>query len=98
MMQQHNYAIMGACAAAICTPPLGLGLATLLNRKVWTDEQRESGLGRPPYRTALAGAAAPVLPARDGRSLVPCRRPHGIDHHGLIALPMVAPPGKKTSS
>lgn len=44
MIQQSNYAIMGACAAAICTPPLGLGLATLLNRKRWTEEQRESGL------------------------------------------------------
>lgn len=44
MIQQQNYAIMGACAAAICTPPLGLGLATLLNRKAWTEEQRESGL------------------------------------------------------
>ncbi len=44
MIQQQNYTIMGACAAAICTPPLGLGLATLLNRKGWTEEQRESGL------------------------------------------------------
>jgi fructose-specific phosphotransferase system IIC component len=44
MIEQHNYTIMGACAAAICTPPLGLGLATLLNRKRWTEEQRESGL------------------------------------------------------
>lgn len=44
MIQQQNYAIMGACAAAICTPPLGLGLATLLDRKNWTEEQRESGL------------------------------------------------------
>jgi fructose-specific phosphotransferase system IIC component len=44
MIQQQNFAIMGACAAAICTPPLGLGLATLLNRGSWTDEQRESGL------------------------------------------------------
>jgi PTS system fructose-specific IIC component len=44
MIQQHNYSIMGACAAAICTPPLGLGLATLLNRKQWTEEQHESGL------------------------------------------------------
>lgn len=44
MIQQHNYAIMGACAAAICTPPLGLGLATLLGRSQWTEEQRESGL------------------------------------------------------
>jgi fructose-specific phosphotransferase system IIC component len=44
MIQQQNFSIMGACAAAICTPPLGLGLATLLNRKGWTEEQRESGL------------------------------------------------------
>ena len=44
MIQQQNYFIMGACAAAICTPPIGLGLATLLNRKRWTEEQRESGL------------------------------------------------------
>lgn len=44
MIQQGNYAIMGACAAAICTPPLGLGLATLLDRRRWTEEQRESGL------------------------------------------------------
>ena len=44
MIEQHNYSVMGACAAAICTPPLGLGLATLLNKKLWTEEQRESGL------------------------------------------------------
>jgi fructose-specific phosphotransferase system IIC component len=44
MIQQGNYAIMGACAAAICTPPLGLGLATILARSRWSEEQRESGL------------------------------------------------------
>jgi PTS system fructose-specific IIC component len=44
LIEQGNYAIMGACAAAICTPPLGLGLATLLARKRWSEEQRESGL------------------------------------------------------
>ncbi len=44
MIEQGNYAVMGACAAAICTPPLGLGLATLINRRRWNEEQRESGL------------------------------------------------------
>jgi fructose-specific phosphotransferase system IIC component len=44
MIKEGNFAIMGACAAAICTPPLGLGLATLINRKLWTEEQRESGI------------------------------------------------------
>lgn len=44
MIQQGNFVIMGACAAAICTPPLGLGLATLLARNRWAEEQREAGL------------------------------------------------------
>jgi PTS system fructose-specific IIC component len=44
MIQKGNFAVMGACAAAICVPPLGLGLATLLSRRVWTDEEKEAGL------------------------------------------------------
>jgi fructose-specific phosphotransferase system IIC component len=44
MIKEGHYGIMGACAAAICTPPLGLALATLLSRTRWSEEQRESGL------------------------------------------------------
>jgi PTS system fructose-specific IIC component/fructose-specific PTS system IIC-like component len=44
MIKEGNFSVMGACAAAICTPPLGLAFATLMARKRWTDEQRESGL------------------------------------------------------
>jgi PTS system fructose-specific IIC component len=44
MIQRGNFAVMGACAAAICIPPLGLGLATLLKRKLWSEEEREAGL------------------------------------------------------
>ena len=44
MIKEGNYAVMGACAAAICTPPLGLALATLSGRRLWSEEQRESGL------------------------------------------------------
>jgi PTS system fructose-specific IIC component len=44
MIKEGNFAVMGACAAAICTPPLGLALATFLGRRLWTDEQKESGL------------------------------------------------------
>jgi fructose-specific phosphotransferase system IIC component len=43
MIKEGNFAIMGACAAAICIPPIGLGLATLLGRRLWTDEEREAG-------------------------------------------------------
>ncbi len=44
MISQGNYQIMGACAAAICTPPLGMGLATLLRSKLWSPEERDAGL------------------------------------------------------
>jgi fructose PTS system EIIBC or EIIC component len=44
MISQGNYQIMGACAAAICTPPLGVGLATLLRPKLWNLEEQEAGL------------------------------------------------------
>jgi fructose-specific phosphotransferase system IIC component len=44
MIQQGNTTVMGACAAAICTPPLGMGLATVIGRRHWTQEERESGL------------------------------------------------------
>jgi fructose-specific phosphotransferase system IIC component len=44
MIQRGNFAVMGACAAAICIPPLGLGLATLLRRRLWSEEDREAGL------------------------------------------------------
>lgn len=72
MIDQHNYAIMGACAAAICTPPLGLGLATLLNRKRWTDEQRESGLAA--LGMGLVGITEGAIPfaAGDPFRVIPC--------------------------
>lgn len=72
MIDQHNYAIMGACAAAICTPPLGLGLATLLNRARWTDEQRESGLAA--LGMGLIGITEGAIPfaAADPFRVIPC--------------------------
>jgi PTS system fructose-specific IIC component/fructose-specific PTS system IIC-like component len=44
MIREGNYQIMGACAAAIGTPPLGMGLATLLRKRLWSIEEREAGL------------------------------------------------------
>ncbi|MEU5430330.1 fructose-specific PTS transporter subunit EIIC [Streptomyces olivoreticuli] len=40
----RNPEIMGMCAAAIPVPPLGQGLATLLRRRMFTDQERETGL------------------------------------------------------
>jgi fructose PTS system EIIBC or EIIC component len=72
MIDQQNYAIMGACAAAICTPPLGLGLATLLSRKRWTEEQRESGLAA--LGMGLIGITEGAIPfaAGDPFRVIPC--------------------------
>jgi fructose-specific phosphotransferase system IIC component len=44
MISQGNYQIMGTCAAAICTPPLGMGLATLIRKQLWSEEEREAGI------------------------------------------------------
>jgi fructose-specific phosphotransferase system IIC component len=72
MIAQHNFAIMGACAAAICTPPLGLGLATVLNRRRWTEEQRESGLAA--LGMGLIGITEGAIPfaAGDPFRVIPC--------------------------
>jgi PTS system fructose-specific IIC component len=43
MIKENNFTVMGAVAAAICTPPLGMGLATLIKRKLWSAEEREAG-------------------------------------------------------
>jgi PTS system fructose-specific IIC component len=50
MIKEDNFAPMGACAAAICVPPLGLGLATLLGRKLWDQQEHEAG-----YASLLMG-------------------------------------------
>ena len=39
-----NNAVMGMAAAAIPVMPLGQGLATLLRRKLYTDQERETGV------------------------------------------------------
>ena len=40
---QGVYTVVAIAAVGICVPPLGLGLATLINRKNFTGEEREAG-------------------------------------------------------
>ena len=40
---QGVYTVVAIAAVAICIPPLGLGPATLINRKNFTGEEREAG-------------------------------------------------------
>jgi PTS system fructose-specific IIC component len=44
LIASGNYAVMGMCAAAIPVMPLGQGLATLLRRKLYSEQERETGM------------------------------------------------------
>lgn len=72
MLSQGNYRVMGACAAAICTPPLGLGLATLLRQKLWSEEDREAGLAG--LAMGMIGITEGAIPfaAADPVRVIPC--------------------------
>ena len=72
MIEQGNYTVMGAVAAAICIPPLGLGLATVLQKKLWTEEQRESGYAA--LGMGLIGITEGAIPFAAGEPLkvIPC--------------------------
>ncbi|HUA60386.1 MAG TPA: PTS fructose transporter subunit IIC [Verrucomicrobiae bacterium] len=72
MIQQGNYRIMGACAAAICTPPLGMGVATLLRRRLWSEEEREAGIAG--ITMGLIGITEGAIPfaASDPMRVIPC--------------------------
>lgn len=72
MLEQGNFAVMGAVAAAICIPPLGLGLATVVNKKLWTEEQHESGIAA--LGMGMIGITEGAIPfaASDPVRVIPC--------------------------
>lgn len=43
MIAEGNYSIMGPIAVAICIPPLGMGLATFLNKRKYQEAERQAG-------------------------------------------------------
>ena len=72
MIQEGDFRIMGACAAAICTPPLGMGLATLLRKSLWSDDEREAGLAG--LAMGMIGITEGAIPfaAADPVRVIPC--------------------------
>jgi len=72
MIKEGDFRIMGACAAAICTPPLGLGLATLLRQNLWNEEEREAGLAG--LAMGMIGITEGAIPfaAADPIRVIPC--------------------------
>ncbi len=104
MIKEGNVAVMGACAAAICIPPLGLGLATLLAPKRWSDLERESGLaalamgaigiteGAIPFAAADPVRVIPTImggSALGGALAMLAGVGDHAPHGGLIVLPVV---------
>ncbi len=67
MITEGNPFIMGACAAAICTPPLGLGLATFIGRRLWGDDEREAG--KAAFAMGLIGITEGAIPFAAGDPL-----------------------------
>lgn len=72
LIAQGNFTVMGPVAAAICTPPLGMGLATFIGRKLWSEEQRESGLAA--FGMGMIGITEGAIPfaASDPFRVIPC--------------------------
>ncbi|MFH1419555.1 MAG: fructose-specific PTS transporter subunit EIIC [Planctomycetota bacterium] len=72
MIKEGHYGVMGTCAAAICTPPLGLGLATFLKRKLWSDEEKEAGIAA--AAMGMIGITEGAIPfaAADPLRVIPC--------------------------
>lgn len=104
MIKEGNVAVMGAVAAAICIPPLGLGLATLVRPSAWSDQERESGIAALTMGTigitegAIPFAAADplrVIPSIMAGSAVAAVVAMALGagnhapHGGLIVLPVI---------
>jgi fructose-specific phosphotransferase system IIC component len=72
LIASGNWYVMGPVAAAICTPPLGMGLATLIGRRLWSEEQRESGLAA--LGMGCIGITEGAIPfaAADPLRVIPC--------------------------
>jgi fructose PTS system EIIBC or EIIC component len=104
MIREGHPGVMGACAAAICIPPLGLGLATVLAPRLWSTQERESGLaalamgtigiteGAIPFAAADPVRVIPTIMAGSALGAVVAMLGSVGDHAphgGLIVLPVV---------
>ncbi|MDQ0162873.1 PTS fructose transporter subunit IIC [Bacillus alveayuensis] len=71
MISEGNPYIMGAIATAICIPPLGMGLATLLNKKKYEKEELEAG--KAALAMGLVGITEGAIPfaAKDPLRVIP---------------------------
>lgn len=71
MIAEGNYEIMGPIAVAICIPPLGMGLATFLNKRKYQSAERETG--KASFTMGLFGITEGAIPfaAQDPLRVIP---------------------------
>ena len=71
MIAEGNYEIMGPIAVAICIPPIGLGLATFINKRKFTQTERDAG--KASFTMGLFGITEGAIPfaAQDPLRVIP---------------------------
>ncbi|MEH7013732.1 PTS fructose transporter subunit IIABC [Neobacillus niacini] len=71
MIAEGNYEIMGPIAVAICIPPIGLGLATFINKRKFGPTEREAG--KASFTMGLFGITEGAIPfaAQDPLRVIP---------------------------
>ncbi|MGC4377177.1 PTS fructose transporter subunit IIABC [Fictibacillus sp. Mic-4] len=71
MIAEGNYEIMGPIAAAICIPPIGMGLATFIGKRKFRDAEREAG--KASFTMGLFGITEGAIPfaAQDPLRVIP---------------------------
>ncbi|WP_100619498.1 PTS fructose transporter subunit IIABC [Bacillus cereus] len=71
MIGEGNYEIMGPIAAAICIPPIGMGLATFISKGKFQDSERE--MGKASFTMGFFGITEGAIPfaAQDPLRVIP---------------------------
>ncbi|CAM4246961.1 PTS fructose transporter subunit IIABC [Bacillus paramycoides] len=71
MIGEGNYEIMGPIAAAICIPPIGMGLATFIGKGKFQDSEKE--MGKASFTMGLFGITEGAIPfaAQDPLRVIP---------------------------
>ncbi|OZQ62610.1 PTS mannose transporter subunit IIABC [Paenibacillus sp. VTT E-133280] len=71
MIGEGNYEIMGPIAAAICIPPIGMGLAAMINKRKFEPAEREAG--KASFTMGLFGITEGAIPfaAQDPLRVIP---------------------------
>ncbi|REI08293.1 fructose-specific PTS transporter subunit EIIC [Staphylococcus felis] len=71
LIAEGNYAVMGMVAVAVCTPPIGLGIATMIQKRKFNVSEQE--MGKASFTMGLFGITEGAIPfaAQDPLRIIP---------------------------